>query len=137
MIQIQKVKTMTQAAAFEKKEARRSIYISRFFRGDYLLNGLIRSAVSITIAYGLIIGMLVIYHAEELMTEKSVEDLAALGKEALLWYGILLAGFLAISAVVYMVQYSKAQKQVKQYRSYLRKLVKGYQENAGTKERSL
>lgn len=137
MIRTTKVRTMTRAAIFEKKEERRSIYISRFFRGDYVLYGLIKSGISITIAYLLGLGMFVIYHAEELMTEKSVEDLIRMGMDALFWYGVILAGFLVISAVVYIIQYSRAQKRMKEYRGYLRKLMKSYQGDSGTKERSL
>lgn len=137
MIRTSKVKTMTQAAIFEKKEERRSIYISRFFRGDYVLYGLIKSGISITIAYLLGIGMFVIYHAEELMTEKSVEDLIRIGRDALGLYAAVLAGFLIISAAVYLIQYSRAQKRMKEYRGYLRRLMKSYQGETGIKERNL
>lgn len=137
MIRTTKVRTMTQAAIFEKKEERRAIYISRFYRSDYMLYGLIKSGVSITMAYLLGVGMLVIYHAEELMTERSIEDLFRLGIDAIVYYGAILAGFLVISAVVYHIQYSRAQKRMKEYRSCLRRLMKSYQGNAGTKEHSL
>lgn len=137
MIRTTKVKTMTQAAIFEKKEERRAIYVSRFCRGDYVLYGLIKSGISITAAYLLGFGTLVIYHAEELMTERSIEDLIHLGREALFWYAGILAVFLVISAIVYYSRYSHAQKRMKEYRGCLRRLIKIYENNAGTKERSL
>ena len=137
MIRANKVKTMTRAAVFEKKEGRGALAINRFFRGDYVIYGLIKSAISLTIAFCLAIGMWVIYHAEELMTEKSVADLFALGKQGVFMYVAVLVFFLLISLAVYCVRYHKAQHKLKGYRSQLRKLAKSYQDEASAKEKML
>ena len=109
MIRANKVKTMTRAAMFEKKEARGALAVNRFFQGDYVIYGMIKSAISITVAFALAVGMWVIYHAEELMTEKSVADLFALGKQGVFMYVAVLVFFLLISTcifVAYVLQYS-------------------------------
>lgn len=137
MIRPNKVKTMTRAAIFEKKEARGALAINRFFRVDYVVYGMIKSAISLTIAFALAVGMWVIYHAEELMTEKSVADLFALGKQGVILYVAALVLFLLISLVVYCVRYQRAQKRLKGYRSQLRKLAKAYQDEASAKEKML
>ena len=137
MIRVNKVKTMTRAAIFEKKEARGALAINRFFMSDYVVYGLIKSAISITIAFALTVGMWVIYHAEELMTEKTVEDLFALGKQGIALYAIVLIAFLLVSIAVYCVRYQSAQKRLKEYRSHLRKLAKNYQDEASAKEKML
>lgn len=134
MIRTNKVKVMTRAAIFEQKEERKALHISHFFKGDYIVYGLLKSIISLTVAFGLGTGIWVVYYAEELMTEKSVTDLLALGKEAVLWYLIALAAFLLISAVVYAVRYDHAQKRLKGYRSSLRRLLKSYQEETAAKE---
>ena len=137
MIRTNKVKTMTRAAIFEKAEERKTLYISRFFRNDYVLQGLLKSAIAATCAFALGVGMWVIYHAEELMSEKRLEDLVAIGMKALTWYGVALVAFLLASLVVYNVRYSHAQKRLKGYRGSLRKLLKMYQEEDTAKERIL
>ena len=137
MIRANKVKTMTRAAIFEKREARGALAINRFFRNDYVVYGLIKSAISLTIAFGLAVGMWVIYHAEELMTEKSVEDLFELGKQGVILYVAALVLFLLISLIVYFVRYQKAQNRLTGYRSQLRKLAKSYQDEASAKEKLL
>lgn len=137
MIRANKVKTMTKAAIFEKKEARGALAINRFFRGDYVIYGMIKSAISLTIAFVLAVGMWVIYHAEELMTEKSVADLFALGMRGIKMYAVALVVFLLISLVVYCIRYQNAQKRLKGYRSQLRKLAKSYQDEAAAKEKIL
>lgn len=137
MIRTNKVKIMTRAAIFEKKEENRALYVSRFFQNDYIIYGMLKSAISLTFAFAFGACMWVIYHAEELMTEKSVSDLFALGKELVGWYlagfGYLFIDFL----VVYWVRYHDARKRLKDYRSNLRKLLKTYQEETTAKERSL
>ena len=137
MIRANKVKTMTRAAMFEKKEARGALAVNRFFRGDYVIYGMIKSAISITIAFALAVGMWVIYHAEELMTEKSVADLFALGKQGVILYIVTLIVFLLISLVVFCVRYQRAQKRLKGYRSNLRRLAKSYQDETAAKGKML
>lgn len=135
MIRANKVKIMTRAAIFEQKEERKALHVNQFFRSDYVIYGMLKSAVSMTIAFGLAVCMWVIYHAEKLMTEKSVEDLFALGKQMLILYGAALLIFLLISLVVYCARYYHAQKRLRGYRSNLRKLAKSYQEEASSKEK--
>ena len=137
MIRTNKVKIMTRAAIFEQKEDRKALYINHFFSMDYVIYGMLKSAVSLTIAFCLAVCMWVIYHAEELMTEKSVADLFALGKQVVTLYGAALLVFLLISMVVYYVRYAYAQERLKGYRSNLRKLAKSYQEEAAAKEKTL
>lgn len=137
MIRANKVKIMTRAAIFEKNEGRKALYISRFFQNDYILYGLLKSAVSITLAFLLGTGMWVVYHAESLMTEKTIDDLLRLGRQALSWYGIALGSFLLVSLAVYALRYHSAQKRMKGYRGNLRKLLKMYQEEGAARERSI
>jgi len=137
MIRTNRVKTMTKAAIFEKKEEKGALAVNRFFRSDYVIYGLIKSAISITLAFCLAIGMWVIYHAEELMTEKSVADLFAMGKHIVILYAAVLLIFLLVSLAVYCVRYQGAQKRLKEYRSHLRKLAKSYQDEAPAKEKAL
>lgn len=137
MIRSNKVKTMTRAAIFEQKEERKALHINQFFTADYVIYGMLKSAVSLTIAFGLAVCMWVIYHAEELMTEKSVADLFALGKQVVVLYAIALLIFLLISLVVYAVRYFRAQKRLRGYRTQLRKLAKSYQEETSVKEKTL
>lgn len=137
MIRTNKVKIMTRTAIFEQNEERKALHINHFFRSDYVIYGMLKSAISLTIAFCLAACMWVIYHAEQLMTEKSVADLFALGKQVVILYAVALVIFLLISLVVYCVRYYHAQKRLKGYRSNLRKLAKSYQEEASAKEKTL
>lgn len=137
MIRTNKVKIMTRAAIFEKEEERGALHISHFYKGDYVSYGMLKSAISLTCAFGLGVCVWVIYHAEKLMTEESVEDLLALGRQMLVWYGAALAVFLLISFLVYSLRYSNAQRRLKSYRANLRKLMKLYQEEGTAKERTV
>ncbi len=137
MIRTNKVKMMTRAAIFEQEEERKALHINQFFTADYVIYGMLKSVISLTIAFALAACMWVIYHAEELMTEKTVEDLFALGKQTLVLYGVALLIFLLITLVVYTVRYFRAQKRLKGYRANLRKLAKSYQEEASAKEKTL
>lgn len=140
MIRTNRVKTMTRAAIFEKREERRALYISRFFISDYIGLGVLKSIISITFAFILGICAWAVYHAEdleEMITAMTLEGLIELGEKTLGWYILVLAGFLAITVTVCIVRYQKAQKRLKGYRSHLRKLMKSYQEEGTAKEQTL
>lgn len=134
MIQKNKVRTMTRAAIFEQEEQRGAMYTTSFFCMDYIVYGLIKSAISVTFAALLVFVAWGLYHSEELMTEKSVSELLHIGIQVLKMYGVALAVFLVISLIVSLIRYSKATRKMKEYRTSLRKLMKTYQSDTDVKE---
>ena len=140
MIRTNRVKIMTRAAIFEKQEERKALYISRFFKNDYISLGILKSAISITFVFFLGLCAWAIYHAddlEEIISAVTIDGLIDMGKQIVGWYAVALVCFLAISLAVYSVRYRNAQKRLKSYRGYLRKLLKSYQEDETAKERAI
>ncbi len=128
MIRTDKVRLMARSAIFEKEEGRKALDVNRYFHLDYIGYGLVKSAVSWTLAFLLMAAIPVLYNSEYLMTEMNIDGLAVLGRQILIAYVASLVGFLAISAVVYSVRHHRAQKKLKGYRSNLRRLLKLYDE---------
>ena len=91
-----KVKMMTKMAIYEKNEGRKMLRTAKYFKGDFIAFGILKTLITTTFAFMAIyyIGMLVI--------------------------------FTVIAAVVYNVQYERSRKGLKKYFSRLNKLERFY-----------
>ena len=78
MVNEERTKLMTKAEIFRVKEERNALRRNRFYKGDYIAYEMIRSAIAFIFAFALLFVMWVLYYAEPLMTQRSVEELAGL-----------------------------------------------------------
>ena len=78
MVNEERTKLMTKAEIFRVKEERNALRMNRFYKGDYIAYEMIRSAIAFISAFALLFVMWVLYYAEPLMTQRSVEELAGL-----------------------------------------------------------
>ena len=67
MINEEKVKVMNKLAMYEKREAKRYLTVSKYFRSDYIGLALIKNFFLVSIAYVLIMAVLVGYQMEYLL----------------------------------------------------------------------
>lgn len=122
MLNEDKVKLMTRMAIYEKREGRKMIKMTKYFRGDYVSWNMIKTAIAVTIAYAMIAGCWLLYHLEYFMENLYTLDFADLIRKALTYYVALLAGYMILSYVIYTVRYSMAMKSLKRFRRNLKKV---------------
>lgn len=80
MLNEEKIRLMTKAAAFESGEGKKALEMNRFYKGDYISLHLIGAWFSYTVAFCLCVGLWAFYKMEYLMTNLHKMDLAAMGK---------------------------------------------------------
>ena len=118
----QKIMLMTRMASFEQEEGRKALRICNFFRSDYVILNVVKSVVSSTIAFALLLGLYIYYNIDTLMQEVYNMDLIKTGRSVLTYY-IAFAGVTAlISYVVFSFRYDRAKKSLKDMNAALRKL---------------
>ncbi len=122
MINEEKVILMTRMASYEDGKGKRDIKILNYFRGDYIGFQVLKSVISATIVFFLLLGVYVLYHFETLMQDVYNMDLLAFGKSIIILYLCVILAYGVISYVVYSFRYSKAKKSLKTYYSNLKKL---------------
>ncbi len=127
MLNEDRIKLMTKMASYESKEGRKEIPISKFFRIDYVTLNMFKSAISITIAFCLIVVMWVSYRADFFMSNIHKMDLLTLGKSIFKYYVVVLAVYMIIAYFVYMIKYNHARHGVKRYYGQLKRLSKLYE----------
>ncbi len=127
MLNIEKVKSMTKAAAYENGPEKKNIEISNYFRGDYLGLQMIVSAVAYIVAFCILVGLWAMSGLDELMLMISRQDyLQSLIKILIL---LFVSGLILYESAVYLyfsAKYQKAKKSLKGYKSYLKQIDKIY-----------
>lgn len=127
MISEQRVKLMTRLAAYEQKEGKQNEEIGSYFRGDYISLQILKSVISATLAFLLIIALFVLYDSEWFLSDIYKIDIAEYVKKLLIYYGVFTGVYVLISYVVYSIRYRKAKRRLKVYFNNLKRLQILYQ----------
>lgn len=131
MVNNRKVRLMTRLAIFEKKEGQEDIKLGNFFRTDYVRLKVLKTVVSITIGYLLLLLLLVVYKSEFLLQNAVTLDYRRIVIKYALYYVLIATVYIAVTMIVYMVKYSTSRRKLAKYFRMLRKLRSLYREENG------
>lgn len=126
MLNEKRIILMTKMASYEENEGKKNGAIGNYFRGDYIGLQVIKSIISATIAFFVVLLMYVFYEFENIMQDIYKTDLLILGKKSLLIFTIVVAGYALISYAIYSSRYSHAKKNQKIYSNHLKQLAELY-----------
>ena len=118
----EKIMLMTRMASFEQEEGRKALRICHFFRSDYVVLNVVKSAVSSTIAFALLLGLYIYYNVDSLLQEVYSMDLVKTGRSVLTYYIAFVGVSALISYVVFSFRYDRAKKSLKDLNAALRAL---------------
>lgn len=139
MLNEEKVRIMTKLAAYEKREGKGYLPISKYYRTDYIGLALIKNFFLISIAYVALAGLVVLYFLDELLENIHKMNLIALGVKVVVGYIILLIAYSVLVYIIQTVKYSRAKKSIKNYYAQLGRLTRIYaqEEKQRTQNRSV
>lgn len=122
MLNEEKIILMTQMASYEENEGKKNMAIGRYFRSDYIAIQVLKSVISATIAYALCFALYIFYDFENFMQDIYKMDLIGFAKNVLLYYGITVVVYGAVSYLICSLRYAQAKKSLKCYYNNLKKL---------------
>lgn len=122
MLNEERIKLMTKMATYEAKEGKMTFRVGKYFKSDYISYQLLKSAISITVAYLLMISLWVLAKMEYIMENIHKIDLVNLGRNLVILYILLLIAYLVIAFDVYYLKYDKAIRSLGKYRKQLKQL---------------
>lgn len=126
MIDPKKVQIMTKMAVFEKREEEDALKITKYERLDYVRIEVLKMFLCVSVGYVILLGMLAVYHMEELLEQAAVMDFSFwIGRIAAGYVGLLLV-YGTIGIVAYYVRHKRARRVVKEYDRRLHILRKYY-----------
>lgn len=126
MLNEERIRLMTQLAAYEEYEGKKDIAVHGYFRGDYISFQLLKSAIYATVGFALAVAMYVLYNLETFLEDFYKMDFVEFLQGILSRYWLVLAVYIVISYFVYAYRYSRAKRHVRRYQQQLRILGRMY-----------
>lgn len=131
MLNEKKIRLMTKIALFEKNEGKEDIKLDRYYRIDYISYQVVKTMVSVTIGYLLILLTAGIYRAEYIIDNITTLHYKTIGMYVLFIYLFLIILYSFITGIVSYFHYEKAKKKTKKYKKNLKTLHQFYKEERG------
>lgn len=128
MLNEERIKLMTRMASYEADEGKRMIPIGNYFRNDYISFQVVKTAISASIAFGLIFAMYIYYDFESFLADIYKIDVVVFAKTLLTIYLGVVAVYMLIAYILASYRYSRAKKSLRSYYAALRKLSAMYEE---------
>ena len=137
MINQEKVALMTKLASYEEKEGKKNIPLSKYYREDYVGLKMVNTGIIVTLAYILVLAILVFVNIDKMMTELANMDYIQLGTNVLIGYVIVLVAYMVISYVVYSVKFRRVRDSLNEYNGNLKKLYNIYKDEEFSEKRGI
>lgn len=126
MLDKDKIILMTRMASYEATEGKKMIPIAGYFRSDYVGFNIIKSAVSVTLAFIVIVSVYLVCNADKFISEFYEANFMDVVSRFINIYGFVLIIYVLVSYIVYSFKYTAARKSVRIYQKALKKLISMY-----------
>lgn len=126
MVNEDKIKLMTKLAVYEQGEGKKTLPVMQYFQGDYIVFNVIKTWISVTVAYGIILALACVLGSQYLMENIHKMSIEQLAGRVVFGYILILAVYLTAALIVYTKRYSEAKRSVKKYYNQLKKLSSYY-----------
>lgn len=126
MLNENKVKMMTKMAIYEKNQGKRMIRTAKYFKGDYITFGVLKTLITTTIAFVIMAGLYVLCNAEGMVSAVSIMGYADFATTVAIMYVLFMIIMTCVAILVYRAEYMNTREGLKIYFSRLTKLERFY-----------
>lgn len=128
MLNNRKIRIMTKLAIYETKKGKEDIYLSKYYKTDYVRLQTLKTVICTTVAYLLILALIALYQSEYLIENAVILDYRTIGTYVLGIY-ILVVAVYGLGAIIgYSLKYDASRKKLARYYKILKRLNKIYKE---------
>lgn len=128
MVNEDKVKLMTKLATYEKKEGKENLPVMQYYREDYIVYHVMKTAISATIAYVLLVVAVCVARSQYLLENVHKMTMEQIGGRVFIGYIVMLAVYITAGLIFYIRKYENARESVKRYLHWLKQLNSFYKE---------
>lgn len=128
MLDEAKIRVMTRLAAYEEGAGKKYMPVAGYFRGDFISLQLILSFICGTVAFLVVVGLLLFCNFETILSEIYNIDLVEFVQKAGKIYLICLGIYLLATYAWSVMKFQKAKRSVNSYIAAMDKLSKKYYE---------
>lgn len=122
MLNVKKIRLMTEMARYEEGKGKEEMRIAKYFRSDYLGIALFKNFILASIGYAVVVLLVATYFSEYLLNNVHKMNLILLGVILVGSYIITITIYSVITYVKYSLKYSRAKRGVEAYDRKLEKL---------------
>ncbi|MBQ0026704.1 MAG: hypothetical protein KBS79_04980 [Lachnospiraceae bacterium] len=134
MVNESRIRLMNRAEMLKQKNKRQIFTAGHFFGGDFVVFQAIKTLIGVTIAYAIVVALIIMVRGEEISTQYSISEIFASIKIILIIYaGVVLAAEI-ITLFVYISSYWRSNEALAEYRGIIAKLDKQYKKADAIKE---
>ena len=126
MVNRDRVRTMTRLAIYEEGQGIQDDKMNGYFKNDYIVSHLVRSFVSGTIAFLLIVVMYCCYYYDTLLIRVFENRISGIVTTAVTLYAAFMIFFLAVTFFVYRWRFNATRGRLNRYRRRLDHLKESY-----------
>lgn len=126
MVNEKKIRLMTKAAMIEENNRRKLFISKKFYNGDFVFFQTIKAVIGVTVAFAIIVGIILMDGADALTTQYSVSDISVYLRALLFIYIGTIVITVIISIISCTEKYYKSKELMKEYSSVMKKLGRGY-----------
>ncbi len=128
MLNEERVILMTRLASYEKREGKKNMAISKYFRGDYLTLNILKAIISSTIAFFIGFVLYLLYNIERLFEDLYNIDFLLFGKNCISIYVVFVISYSCLTYIVFALRYKNARQSMRRYQQNLKKLSSMYRQ---------
>lgn len=124
MLNVEKIRLMTQLSIYERKEGKRIIETSKFFKGDYVSRSILTASIYYTLCFIVIAIILTIVNIEEILLQLNIPFIMESLRRILYVYLVGLVIMILLAYVRYSASYDSAHRKSLFYTAKLDKLLR-------------
>jgi hypothetical protein len=128
MLNNEKIRVMSKLALYEKRKGKDDIKIGKYYKTDYVRLQVLKTVVSVTLGYLLILLMIGIYKSEYLISNAVTLNFTRIGQVILGFYIMIITVYVISVIIGYSFQYDISRKHLSKYYKSLKKLSNIYEE---------
>ncbi len=132
-----KVYQMIRVARFEQTTGAEDLRIHKYYRRDYVAFAMIRNFFIVTIGYGLLLGLLLLYNMDFLLDNLKNLNIRPLFVTIGTGYLFVLALYSVLVYTVRSLRYLRAERRLKQYDREIRRLDAMQNKEKKTRQRTV
>lgn len=131
MLNSKKIRLMTKLAVYENKDGKEDIHLSKYYKTDYVRYQTLKSIISATVGYILILLLVGLYQMEFIIKNAVTLDYKTIGAYILGIYIMVITVYGLGSILIFSLRYDKSRKKLSKYYKLLRRLNKVYSDENG------
>jgi hypothetical protein len=128
MLNSKKIRLMTKLAVYENKDGKKDIHLSKYYKTDYVRYQMLKSMISATVGYLLVLALFGVYQMEYIIKNAVTLDYKTIGTYILGIYIMVVTVYGLGSVLIYSLKYDASRKKLAKYYKLLKRLNKIYKD---------